>query len=43
MLAGGTGGTEGASFEGSEKLFYNTCSAYNIYGIPNVFDKNANR
>ena len=38
MLAGGTGGTEGASFEGSEKLFYN-CSAYNIYGIPNVFDK----
>ena len=40
MLAGGTGGTEGASFEGSEKLFYN-CSAYNIYGIPNVFDKGA--
>lgn len=40
MLAGGTGGSEGASFEGSEKLFYN-CSAYNIYGIPNVFDKGA--
>lgn len=40
MLAGGTGGTEGASFEGSEKLFYNP-SAYNIYGIPNVFDRNA--
>lgn len=40
MLAGGTGGTEGASFEGSEKLFYN-CSAYNIYGILNVFDKGA--
>ena len=40
MLAGGTGGTEGASFEGSEKLFYNP-GAYNIYGIPNVFDKNA--
>lgn len=39
MLAGGTGGTEGASFEGSEKLFYNT-GAYNIYGIPNVYDKN---
>jgi hypothetical protein len=39
MLAGGTGGTEGASFEGSEKLFYNH-DAYNIYGIPNVFDKN---
>lgn len=40
MLAGGTGGTEGASFEGSEKLFYN-CPAYNIYGIPNVFDRGA--
>ncbi len=39
MLAAGTGGTEGASFEGSEKLFY-TPEAYNIYGIPNVFDKN---
>ena len=40
MLAGGTGGTEGASFEGSEKLFYNPL-AYKIYGIPNVFDKGA--
>jgi len=39
MLAGGTGGTEGASFEGSEKLFYNP-RGYNIYGIPNVYDKN---
>lgn len=39
MLAGGTGGTEGASFEGSEKLFYSP-GAYNIYGIPNVYDKN---
>jgi len=41
MLAGGTGGVEGASFEGSEKLFYSP-RAYNILGIPNVFDKNAN-
>ncbi len=40
MFAAGTGGTEGASFEGSEKLFYQ-CDAYNIYGIPNVFDKNS--
>lgn len=40
MLAGGTGGVEGGSFEGSEKLFYNT-AAYEIFGIPNVFDKNA--
>ena len=39
MLAGGTGGVEGASFAGSEKLFYNPV-AYNIYGIPNVYDKN---
>jgi len=39
MLAGGTGGVEGASFAGSEKLFYKP-AAYNIYGIPNVFDKN---
>lgn len=41
MLAGGTGGTEGASFEGSEKLFYKP-DAYNIYGIPNVYDRNIN-
>ena len=41
MLAGGTGGVEGKSFDGSEKLFYNP-RAYNIYGIPNVYDKNAN-
>ena len=41
MLAGGTGGVEGASFEGSEKLFYSP-RAYNILGISNVFDKNAN-
>lgn len=39
MVAGGTGGTQGADFEGSEKLFYSP-KAYNIYGIPNVFDKN---
>lgn len=41
MLAGGTGGVEGASFEGSEKLFYSP-NAYNIFGISNVFDKNSN-
>lgn len=39
MFAAGTGGVEGASFEGSEKLFYHPDS-YNIYGLPNVFDKN---
>ena len=36
----GTGGTEGSNFASSEKLFYNP-NAYNIYGIPNVFDKNS--
>lgn len=41
MFAAGTGGTEGASFEGSEKLFYKP-NAFNIYGIPNLFDKNTN-
>lgn len=41
MVAGGTGGTSGSDFEGSEKLFRNPL-AYNIYGIPNVFDKNSN-
>lgn len=40
MIAMGTGGVEGGSFEGSEKLFYSP-EAYNVYGIPNVFDKNA--
>jgi hypothetical protein len=41
MLAGGTGGTQGASFAGSEKLFYKP-DAYNIFGLPNVYDKNTN-
>ena len=41
MLAGGTGGVEGGSFEGSEKLFYSP-GAYNIYSVPNVYDKNTN-
>lgn len=39
MIGMGTGGTEGASFEGSEKLFYNP-EAYNVYSLPNVFDRN---
>lgn len=40
QLAAGTGGTEGGSFEGSEKMMYNPL-AYNIYGIPNIYDKNS--
>ena len=39
QLAGGTGGSESADFTGSEKLFYNP-TAYNIYGVENVYDKN---
>ncbi len=39
MIALGTGGTEKADFTGAEKLFYHPKS-FNIYAIPNVFDKN---
>ena len=41
MMAGGTGGVEGAAFEGLEEIFYNS-EGYNIYSMPNVFDKNTN-
>jgi len=40
MVAGGTGGTSGAKFDGLRKLFYRP-AAYNILGMPNVFDKGA--
>jgi hypothetical protein len=39
IITHNTGGTEGASFEGSKKLFYNP-DAYNIYSVENVYDKN---
>src|SRR5699024_5819376 len=39
QVSGGTGGTSGSDFQGSERLFYYP-EAYNIYGIPNVFDRN---
>ena len=39
MNAYGTGGTEGAAFEGLEEIFYNS-KGYNIQDMPNVFDKN---
>ena len=42
MLAGGTGGTTGASFEGSRKLFYSP-GTYNIYSVNNVYDKGVNQ
>jgi len=41
MIGGGTGGTEGADFAGAEEMCYNP-KGYNIYSIPNVFDKNVN-
>lgn len=39
LIAGGTGGTEGADFSGAEDMIYNP-QTYNIMGLPNVFDKN---
>ena len=39
MIAAGTGGVEGASFDGLEEIFYNS-AGHNIYSVPNVFDKN---
>lgn len=41
MFAAGTGGTTGASFAGSQKLFYNP-DVFNIYGVNNVYDKGVN-
>lgn len=41
MMAGGTGGVEGAAFEGLEEIFYNS-AGYNIMSMPNVFDRNTN-
>jgi hypothetical protein len=37
MIAFGTGGTEGGSFDGLKDLFYKP-SAYNILGFPNIWD-----
>lgn len=38
MVAFGTGGTEGAAFEGAEELFYNP-KGYRILPVKNIFDK----
>ena len=40
MIAYGTGGTEGGSFDGLKELFYKP-DAYNILGFPNIWDDNA--
>lgn len=40
MIAFGTGGTEGAGFDGLKTLFYNP-KAFNILEFPNIWDDNA--
>lgn len=40
MISFGTGGTEGASFDGLKKLFYQP-KAYNVLSFPNIWDDNA--
>lgn len=40
MICGGTGGEVGSNFAGAEDMIYHP-DVYNIYGIPNVFDKNS--
>jgi len=39
-LAIGTGGTEGNDFSGALEMLYNPIG-YNVYALPNVFDKNS--
>jgi len=39
MCAFGTGGADVSSFRGAEEFFYNP-RGYNIYSVPNVYDKN---
>ena len=38
MIAFGTGGTEGASFDGLKNLFYNP-DAFNVLSFPNIWDE----
>ena len=40
MVAYGTGGTEGGSFDGLKELFYKP-EAYNVLSFPNIWDDNA--
>ena len=39
LVAFGTGGTEGASFDGLKNLFYNP-KAFNVLSFPNIWDDN---
>lgn len=41
LIAGGTGGTIGADFEGAEDMFYYP-ESYNIMSLANVYDRNIN-
>lgn len=40
LIAFGTGGTEGAQFDGLKQLFYNP-DAFNVLSFPNIWDDNA--
>ena len=40
LIAFGTGGTEGAAFDGLKNMFYNP-DAFNILSFPNIWDENA--
>lgn len=40
MVLIGTGGSEGADFAGAQEIIYNP-KGYNIYALPNVYDKNS--
>lgn len=40
MIAFGTGGTEGGSFDGLKNLFYSP-ESYNVLSFPNIWDDNA--
>lgn len=42
MIAYGTGGTEGADYEGLKDLFYEP-EAYNVHSVPNIWDEGANK
>lgn len=40
LIAFGTGGTEGAAFDGLKNMFYHP-DAFNVLGFPNIWDDNA--
>ena len=40
MIAYGTGGTEGANFDGLKEMFYHP-DGYNVFAMPNIWDEKA--